>query len=361
MGGVFTRLLQEHHAPYQSQVFSTAADNQTQVTIKVFQMCPRLWSHSTSKKQSITIRSSGGLSDTNVEKMVQETVIYVALRRFSWGAMAGDALMSGVYRVDFRLSGLAANTLSRRATSWTSFIIWHLRELAPISTVSRRSPWSMPTWKPPVLRSEISAAQERTYSLMQLVSDVGLRTTAGIQGLVVITAVRRPAEKEHQLASHIFVVMKIVARTGENSFGEVSALITDLIERLHKEASAETNHKAYHHKKMATSTENNEDLEAQVAKHFPSESAVARSYALAGEVSELQADLGALAAQQLKMDALRGEGGSFATAREDLKQRIAGVQRASVFSGILWSVFFQQPDAPEVHTISILEVIEPTS
>ena len=59
---------------------------------------------STSKKQSITIRSSGGLSDTNV----QETVISVALRRFSWGAMAGDALMSGVYRVDFRLSGLAA-------------------------------------------------------------------------------------------------------------------------------------------------------------------------------------------------------------------------------------------------------------
>ena len=60
-----------------------------------------------------------------------------------------------------------------------------------------------------------SAAQERTYLLMQLVSDVGLRTTAGIQGLVVITAVRRPAEKEHQLASYIFVVMKIVARTGK--------------------------------------------------------------------------------------------------------------------------------------------------
>ena len=48
---------------------------------------------------SLTIRSSGGLSDRNVEKMVQEARFFVALRRFSWGAMAGDAFMSGVCRV----------------------------------------------------------------------------------------------------------------------------------------------------------------------------------------------------------------------------------------------------------------------
>ena len=69
----------------------------------------------------------------------------------------------------------------------------------------------------PALRSEISAAQERTYSLVQVVYDVGMRTTSDIQGLELVTMVRRPAEKEHQLASHISVVMKVVAKAGENS------------------------------------------------------------------------------------------------------------------------------------------------
>ena len=95
------------------QVFSTAADNQTQVSIKVFQgerelandnkflgnfdltgipMAPRghpqievtfdidangilnvsAKDKSTGKNQSITIRSSGGLSDADIDRMVQE-------------------------------------------------------------------------------------------------------------------------------------------------------------------------------------------------------------------------------------------------------------------------------------------------
>ena len=75
------------------------------MAIKVFQGVPQIEvtldidDKSTGKKLSITIRSSGGLSDTNVEKMVQEAKVSVALGRFSWGAMAGDAFMSGVCRV----------------------------------------------------------------------------------------------------------------------------------------------------------------------------------------------------------------------------------------------------------------------
>merc|ERR1719168_493185 len=115
LGGVFTRLITRNTTipTKKSQVFSTAADNQTQVGIKVLQgeremaadnkllgqfdlvglpPAPRgvpqievsfdidangvvnvgAVDKSTGKKQSVTVRSSGGLSDAEIEKMVQE-------------------------------------------------------------------------------------------------------------------------------------------------------------------------------------------------------------------------------------------------------------------------------------------------
>merc|ERR1712025_1136154 len=115
LGGVFTKLIERNTTvpTKKSQVFSTAEDNQNAVTIRVFQgeremaqdnkllgqfdlvgipPAPRgtpqievsfdidangvvnvgAADKSTGKKQSVTVRSSGGLSDAEVERMVQE-------------------------------------------------------------------------------------------------------------------------------------------------------------------------------------------------------------------------------------------------------------------------------------------------
>lgn len=119
MGGIFTRLINRNTTipTKKSQVFSTAADNQTQVDIKVLQgerefaadnkllgefnlegipPAPRgspqievtfdidangivtvsAKDKATGKEQQITIRSSGGLSEDEIEKMVKEAELH---------------------------------------------------------------------------------------------------------------------------------------------------------------------------------------------------------------------------------------------------------------------------------------------
>jgi len=121
LGGVFTRLIPRNTAipTKKSQVFSTAADNQTQVGIKVFQgeremavdnkklgefeligippsprgvpqievtfeldangiMNVSARDKATSKEQRITITSSGGLTETDIEKMVKQAEQHAA-------------------------------------------------------------------------------------------------------------------------------------------------------------------------------------------------------------------------------------------------------------------------------------------
>merc|ERR1712203_725032 len=150
LGGVFTKLINRNTTipTRKAQTFSTAGDNQTQVGIKVFQgeremaadnkllgqfdlvglpPAPRgvpqievsfdidangvvnvgAVDKSTGKKQSVTVRTSGGLSDADIERMVQEAEqMREADEKKKEGVQAKNDAETLCYQVEKRLTEL---------------------------------------------------------------------------------------------------------------------------------------------------------------------------------------------------------------------------------------------------------------
>merc|ERR1712032_1673103 len=69
-----------------------------------------------------------------------------------------------------------------------------------------------------------------------------------------------------QLASRMTSAMSSGRRAGQDPFGKVKGLLSDMITRLEEEASADASEKAYCDKELAESTEKKEDRESSVAK-----------------------------------------------------------------------------------------------
>ena len=163
-----------------------------------------------------------------------------------------------------------------------------------------------------------------------------MRTTADLQRARSRDDGEALRQEEHSaalspLASRISAVLKFGAGAGEAPFEKVQALITDLLNGCRRRRRRRRATRPVATRRWRSPPRKKEDLEAQVAKRSSKlESAIARSNILDGEVAELQADLGALSAQQLKMCTMRAEERkNYATAKEDVEQGIAGVQKAA--------------------------------
>merc|ERR1719181_850826 len=186
-----------------------------------------------------------------------------------------------------------------------------------------------------ILKESTSGAMSQTYSFLQVASGSRLQSRADLANTEVVALVKKLAREHHsaalaQLASRIAVVVKYGSRNGDDPFAKVKGLISDMIVKLEAEAEAEATEKAYCDEQMAKTEAKKADLEAVIAKLTNKiDRAAARSASLKEQVTELEADLAALAKTQAEMDKIRAEqNANFRTAKSELSEGLAGVRKA---------------------------------
>jgi len=131
-----------------------------------------------------------------------------------------------------------------------------------------------------------------------------------------------------QLARRMSAVMSSGSASGQDPFGKVKGLISDMITRLESEADADATHKAYCDKELSETNVKKDDKSAEIDKLTTSiDEMSARSAKLKEEVAELQNALAELASSQAEMTKLRGEEkAAFVKNKADMQQGLEGIK-----------------------------------
>jgi len=134
-----------------------------------------------------------------------------------------------------------------------------------------------------------------------------------------------------QLATRIASAVRLSTEAGEDPFAKVKGLISDLIARLEKEASADADKKAYCDRELAE-TKGKKDRRSATVERLTVriEQMSARSAKLKEDTAAAQKALADLAKAQADMDKLREEeNAAFVAAKADVDQGIANVKLAT--------------------------------
>merc|ERR1719160_1853985 len=241
-----------------------------------------------------------------------------------------------------------------------------------------------------IIQQSASGAAKQSYSFLQVAttSHLQLQTGADLRNFEVVNALKRLAEQQHsaalsQLASRVATTIRYGQASGDDPFAKVKTLITEMIDKLMKEAEPEAGHKAYCDEEMSKTKAKKEELNADIKKLTSKiDSAAAKSAELKEDVKELQKELADLVESQAEMDKVREDTNTaFKEAKADLEQGLDGVRGALEVlrdyyqaddSALLQQTgglgnFMQQPAVPEKHEkasgaggaiIDMLEVIE---
>jgi len=238
-----------------------------------------------------------------------------------------------------------------------------------------------------ILAETTAGAVGQSYSFLEFSSEV--RTSVDLRNSEVVTAVKQLAVKQHsaalnQLASRIQAVIKYGNGNGEDVFGKIKGLISDMITKLEGEADADATEKAYCDEELAKTEAKKAELDATMESLATKiDRAASKSAGLKEDVKELQSELASLAKETAEMDQMRNEqNANYRAAKADLELGLGGVQKAlgvlrDYYAGAAaaslvqddskFGSLMQQPAMPEKHgksagaggsIIGILEVCE---
>merc|ERR1719191_366082 len=158
-------------------------------------------------------------------------------------------------------------------------------------------------------------AAAQTYDLAQTDASflqTGARTRLAVQDEAV-KFIKNLSQKLHssalaQLANRMAAAARMGAAGGEDPFAKVKGLISEMIERLLKEAAEDAAHKAYCDKEMSETKAKKEELTDEItALTTKIDMKSWNSARLKEEIAVLSKELADLAKSQAEMDKLREE------------------------------------------------------
>merc|ERR1719463_36809 len=136
-------------------------------------------------------------------------------------------------------------------------------------TASRGEELSVIAKAKKIIIEATGGATAQTYSFLQLTVKSRLQTRADLANFEAVKYIQKLSESMHsaalaQLANRIAAAARMGAAAGEDPFAKVKGLISDMIERLLKEAAEDAAHKAYCDKEMSETKAKKEELTTEI-------------------------------------------------------------------------------------------------
>merc|ERR1719327_2619958 len=121
-----------------------------------------------------------------------------------------------------------------------------------------------------IILEATGGASGLTYSFIQIASASHLSTRADLANFEAVKYVQKLAEQTHsaslaQLANRMNAAARMGSAAGEDPFEKVKGLISEMIERLLKEAQEDAAHKGYCDKEMSETKAKKEELSTEIA------------------------------------------------------------------------------------------------
>jgi len=182
---------------------------------------------------------------------------------------------------------------------------------------------------------EATGGAAASFFQLSTTAKTHLRTRADLANFEAIQHVKKLAETMHsaalaQLANRMAAAARMGSAAGEDPFAKVKGLISEMIEKLLKEAEADAAHKGYCDKEMAETKAKKEELTTEIEELTTKiDKMAAESAKLKEEVAILSKELAELAKSQAEMDKIREEESTAYTANKaEMEQGLEGIKLA---------------------------------